>query len=420
MTDLFWPGDERAGDLFSSGALLTAMVAVEEAWLDALVGTGIAPPAAAGEDLHALVGPAQHPWLAHESEAGGNPAMPLVALLRDGLQARNPDAARWLHRGLTSQDVVDTALMICARGAVERTRAALRDQIGLLVRLAETHRDTPMVARTLTQHAVPTTFGLKAGQWLTGVLDAYDDVAALVLPVQVGGAAGTLAGVVELAAGLPDPVRAATGLALELATGLGLTPSTPWHTNRSTVTRLGDTAVRCTDVWGRIANDVLVLGRPEIGEVSEGTGGGSSTMPHKANPALSVLVRRAALSAPQLGATLHLAAAGSVDERADGAWHAEWATLRTLLRRTVVAAEQTSELLAGLRVHAERMATTLAAAREEVRAEQRSLADLAGNTPREEYLGASHAFLEAPLARAAGVLAAPAPARTRPHLEETP
>jgi 3-carboxy-cis,cis-muconate cycloisomerase len=264
-----------------------------------------------------------------------------------------------------------------------------------------------MVARTLTQHAVPTTFGLRAAGWLTGVLDAYDDLAGLVFPVQVGGAAGTMAATVELAAPLADPLRVATDLSLELGTRLGLASSTPWHTSRATVTRLGDSAVRCTDAWGRIAGDVLVLGRPELGEVAEGVGGGSSTMPHKANPVLSTLVRRAALAAPQLGATLHLAAAESVEERPAGAWHVEWDTLRTLLRRTVVAGSHATDLLRGLRVHPDRMRATLEAATDEVRAEQRSMADLAGTTGGGDYLGAADIFVEAPLARAAGVLAVP-------------
>lgn len=408
MPDLFWPGDVRAGDVCTDDALLDAMVAVEEAWLDALSGSGIAPVAAAKEDLWSLVRPAHREWLENESEVGGNPAMALVGLLRDGLEhVGNADAARWLHRGLTSQDVVDTALMLCARTATSALRTSLRAQITRLCVLVEEHRDTPMVARTLTQHAVPTTFGLKVAQWLTGVLDAYDDLTALVLPVQVGGAAGTMAAAVELATAARNPVETATMLSLELATRLGLTASTPWHTSRATITRLGDGAVGCTDAWARIANDVLVLGRPEIGELSEGAGGGSSTMPHKANPVLSVLVRRAALTTPQLAATLHLAAADQVDERADGAWHAEWATLRTLLRRAVVAGAQTEELLAGLQVHAEQMAATLALARDDVRAEQRSMADLAGGSPTGDYLGASAAFIEAPLARAVGILATP-------------
>ena len=128
-------------------------------------------------------------------------------------------------------------------------------------------------------------------------------------------------------------------------------------------------------------------------------------MPHKANPVLATLVRRTALSSPGLAATLHVAAADAGDERPAGAWHAEWDTLRTLLRRTVVAAGQTTELLAGLEVRADRMAATLEAASDAVRSEQRAMADLAGRTPSGDYLGAADAFIEAPLARAAGVLA---------------
>jgi 3-carboxy-cis,cis-muconate cycloisomerase len=295
--------------------------------------------------------------------------------------------------------------MLCAKDAVERILADLRDQVRLLAGLVEAHRRTPMVARTLTQHAVPTTFALKAAGWLTGVLDAYDAAAALVLPVQLGGAAGTMAATVQLADRLDEPVPATTALSLEIATALGLAASTPWHTTRTSVTRLGDAATGCTDAWGRIATDVLTLSRPEIGELSEDLGGGSSTMPHKANPVLSTLVRRAALAAPQLAATLHVAAADAGDERPAGAWHAEWDTLRTLLRRTVVAGGQTTELLSGLQVHADRMAATLDAARDDVRSEQRAMADLAGTDATAEYLGATDAFLEAPLARAAGVLA---------------
>jgi 3-carboxy-cis,cis-muconate cycloisomerase len=418
MVDLFWPGSDRAGDVFTNDALIEAMVAVEEAWLVGLVDAGIAPRTLVVPDLLALVQTRHHEWLENESELGGNPAMALVALLRDGLRVgAAPDAATWLHRGLTSQDVVDSALMICARDAVVRLREALRDQLGLLSRLVEEHRSTPMVARTLTQHAVPTTFGLKAAGWLTGVLDAYDDVAALVLPVQVGGAAGTMAGVVELADHLPDPVGVAHQLSVGLAGRLGLTPSTPWHTSRASVTRVGDASVRCTDAWGRIAGDVLVLSRPEIGEVSEGTGGGSSTMPHKSNPVLATLVRRTALTTPPLAATLHQAAAESTDERSPGPWHAEWATLRTLLRHAVIAGDQVTELLQGLRVHADRMGRTLAAAHDDVRAEQRSMAALTGRPPREDYLGATAALIEAPLARAVAALTDPAPT-ARP--EETP
>ncbi len=312
----------------------------------------------------------------------------LVAILRERLDA---DAARWVHRGLTSQDVVDSALMVLLRDAVSEVRRELREQIGMLADLAETHRTTPMVGRTLTQHAVPTTFGIKVSGWLTAVLDAEEDLASLAFPVQLGGAAGTLAAVVEL--GLD-----ATAARDQLADALGLAPSMPWHTARAPITRVGDAAVGCTDAWGRIANDVLSLSRPEIGELAEGEGGGSSTMPHKRNPVLSALIRRAALAAPQLAATLHVAAANSVDERAAGAWHAEWATVATLVRRTVVAGSQATDLLAGLRVQADRMAATLGTA--DIGSEQQSMAELAGHEPSTDYRGATDEIIDAALDRA--------------------
>ena len=396
MSGLLWPGDDRAGDLMSDGALLAAMVEVEQAWLTALVRSGIAPRTA-GHPLHGLVSTDDLPALASAAADGGNPVIPLVTMLRDRLP--DPEAARWLHRGLTSQDVLDTALMLLARDAVAAIRSSLRAQVVALADLATVHRDTPMVARTLTQHAVPTTFGLKVAGWLTGILDAYVDLGAVRLPVQLGGAAGTLAALVEL--GDTASARACVGAATR---HLGLAEAPPWHTTRTPVTRLSDAAVRCTDAWGRVANDVLALGRPEVGELAEGQGGGSSTMPHKANPVLSTLLRRAALAAPQLGATLHLAAAGQVDERADGAWHAEWGTLALLLRRTVVAGSQATDLVTGLRVRTDRMSATLDAAGADVLAEQRSMAALADRPPRDGYRGLDTELVDAAVRRAHTVL----------------
>jgi 3-carboxy-cis,cis-muconate cycloisomerase len=375
----------------SDAALLGALVRVERAWLDVLVAAGVAP-AAAAHDLSALVGDGDAEELAVAAESGGNPVIPLLAMLRD----RAPDpCAGWLHRGLTSQDVVDTAVMLCARDAVERVRRELAHQVARLAVLAERHRGTPMLARTLTQPAVPTTFAAKVATWLHGLLDADDDLGAVAYPVQLGGAAGTLAALVEL--GGAERARA---LRAALAPELGLAASPPWHTHRAPVTRLADATVRATDAWGRIANDVLVLGRPEIGELADGSGGGSSTMPHKANPTTATLVRRAALAAPPLAATLHTAAAEQVDERADGAWHVEWETLAILLRRTVVAAAQASTLLDDLQVHADRMAAHLADAGDTVLAEQRSMAALAGRDPAAAYTGLVDDLVDEALTRA--------------------
>ena len=392
--DLFWPGADRAEGVFSQAGFLDAIIAVEAAWLAALVEHEVAPPSAA-DGLVDLVSDHHLEWLTNESELTGNPAVGLVDLLRDGVAPRNAAAAAWLHRGLTSQDVVDTALMICARDAVRALLDHLDGVIDALVHLASDHRDTLMVGRTLTQHAVPITFGLKAARWLTGVLDAADDLAALHLPIQLGGAAGTLAAVVELAG-----ADRAGALVEATAERLGLEPSAPWHTTRSPITRFGDALVRTTDACGHLANDVLTLSRPEIGEVTEGTGGGSSTMPGKTNPVLSLQISRAALTTPALAATLHVAAAAQVDERAGGPWHAEWATLRTLVRRSVVAVAQTGELLSGLQVHRDRMLATLDGARQAVLAEQDVMARLAGQDPGADYFGLCGEQVDVVIARA--------------------
>jgi 3-carboxy-cis,cis-muconate cycloisomerase len=222
----------------------------------------------------------------------------------------------------------------------------------------------------------------------------------LALPSQLGGAAGTLAAATELAgpAGLADPAKAALEVAARTSATLGLAARPPWHTARAPVTRIGDALAGCTGAWGRIANDVLTGSRPEIGELAEPAAagrGGSSALPQKVNPVLSVLVRRAALTAPAYAAQLHLAAADAADERPAGAWHTEWQALQLLGRHAVTAAAQTTELLAGLVVHADRMGATLAAAGPGLTAEQRSLGP--GDGP---YLGASDLLVAAALDRA--------------------
>jgi 3-carboxy-cis,cis-muconate cycloisomerase len=405
MTNLLWPGDHRAGEHMTDQALLGSMVAVESAWLGALAAAGLAPADCAGVDLWNLVTHNDCEALAVTAEDGGNPVIPLVKLLRERAE---PAVAPWIHRGLTSQDVLDTGLMLAARAVADDLITQLREQISALSELATRHRATPMVARTLTQHAGPTTFGAKAAGWLNGVIDAFERVAALTTPAQIGGAAGTLAATTELAAlltGTPDPAGVSADLAPNAPTALGLALRPPWHTARAPITAVGDAFVGCTDCWGRIASDIVTLVRPEIAELSEPAAegrGGSSSMPHKRNPVLSILIRRAALAAPPLAATLHTAAALANDERPDGAWHAEWDTLRTLGRRTVVAGSQTAELLAGLTVHAQRMAENLDAA--DVLGEQRAIAELARKMPSPAYFGAADRLIDESRSRAARIL----------------
>jgi 3-carboxy-cis,cis-muconate cycloisomerase len=405
MTNLLWPGDHRAGEHLSDRALLASMVAVESAWLSALAAAGLAPAECAAVDLSKLITPNDCEAPAVSAEDGGNPVIPLVELLR---RRAEPGIAPWIHRGLTSQDVLDTGLMRAVRAVADDLTTRLRQQISTLSELATRHRATPMLARTLTQHAAPTTFGVKAAGWLGGVVDAFERVAALVTPIQIGGAAGTLAATTELAAlltGATDPAGVSVALVRSAATTLGLHERPAWHTARAPVTAAADAFVSCTDCWGRIASDIVTLVRPEIAELSEPTArdrGGSSSMPHKRNPVLSILLRRAAIAAPPLAATLHTAAALANDERPDGAWHAEWDTLRTLGRRTVVAASQSGELLSGLTVHTQRMAENLAAA--DVLGEQRAIADLLGKEPSSTYFGAADRLVDESLSRAARAL----------------
>lgn len=384
MSDLLWPGN--AGELFTDAAFLQAMVQVEQAWLDTLAEAGIAP---ATVPLSDLVGPGDVDRLAQGAEAGGNPVIGLVDLLRDR------SGSRWVHRGLTSQDVMDTALVRCLQDTVTHVEDVLARQGRTLARLAESHRASLMVGRTLTQHAVPITFGLKAATWLNGVVASAQRLGRLApLPAQLGGAAGTLAGPALLAGSAGQALR----MVQSAANRLRLAAAPPWHTERTVLTEHADALVGCSDAWGHIAADVALLSRPEIAELREGVGGGSSTMPDKSNPVRSILVRRHALAAPALAATLHLSATAYVDERPDGAWHTEWDTLRTLARRTVIAAGHTDELLDGLVVDQARMAANAAGAAHALTAEQESLGGRGGDPA--SYLGANDLLIDAALDRA--------------------
>ncbi len=171
MTNLLWPGDNLAGDLMSDAAFLEAMLAVEGAWLDGLIDAGIAPPREARAQLVDLLAENDLEAIARCADADGNPVSGLVSVLRE--RSAEP-TARWLHRGLTSQDVIDTALMLCARDVLGAIGDEFAIQVRALCGLAETHRSTTALARTLTQAALPSTLGAKFAHWLTGVLDAVE------------------------------------------------------------------------------------------------------------------------------------------------------------------------------------------------------------------------------------------------------
>jgi 3-carboxy-cis,cis-muconate cycloisomerase len=389
VSGLLAPGSHRASGVVDDAALVAALLRVEVAWARALVAAGLVDDAAADavERAAADLEPDLDRLVA-DTERAGNPVVPLVALLQDAVG----DGVA-VHRGLTSQDVLDTALVLLAHEALRRVRDDLLTTTAHLAALARTHRDSVMAGRTLTQHAVPTTFGLKVAQRMTAVDDAAEGVGLTLahLPVQYGGAAGTRALLARLAPHADQESVVAT-----FAGALDLRPALPWHTRRGTVTGIGDSLATATDALGALANDVLQLGRPEVAEVREGAApgrGGSSTMPHKRNPVLAVLVRAAALQAPQLAAQLHLAATNSVDERPDGAWHAEWPALRRLLEVAMTAAAQARELAAGLELDAAAMADRAEAASDALLAEGGGTGDV------RDHLGEAGAMVDALLLR---------------------
>jgi len=340
------PAGTATGDL----AFLAALLDAEAALTRAQASLGLAPTGAADAVTAVAADPARFDVhaLALHARTGGNPVIPLVTELGAAVGAEH---SPYVHRGATSQDIMDTAAMLVAVRTLDLVLADLARAEQALARLARRHRDTVMPGRTLTQHAVPTTFGLKAAGWRSLLLDARDRVRGVrdSLPAQLGGAAGTSAAFV--AYGASD-----TGALVEAyAAELGLTaPAMPWHTLRTPVADLAGALALTAGALGKTAADVLTLSRTEIREVSEGTRGGSSAMPHKANPVRATLVAAAARRAPYLAATLYGSLAAE-DERAAGAWHAEWEPLRDLLRLVGGAARDAAELTEGLQVHADAM-----------------------------------------------------------------
>ena len=317
--------DAPAGD----DRVLAAMIAVEEAlagaW-DELDGTAALPRFeplafdAATIDRARLVAGAR--------EAG----VPVIALVEQ-LREQAGDRAGRVHRGATSQDIVDSALVLVSRDSLARARDALSAAAAELADRALRSRATPLLARTLTQPAEPTTLGAALASWLDAVVSALEVIDRLDFPVQLGGAVGTGAAFARLAARADAPRALRAGVAHRL--GLD-DPGRSWHTDRGPVLAIADAAARVAAVAGRIGRDLGLAARD--GVLVPATGGGSSAMPHKQNPVDAVLLAADGLRAPGLLATAHTAALSS-DTRPAGEWHAEWQAWRGLLRIAVESGE---------------------------------------------------------------------------------
>ncbi|MHB1594390.1 MAG: lyase family protein [Streptosporangiaceae bacterium] len=361
-------------------AWLRAMLDIEAALARALERAGLAV-AGAGAAVTAAARAVRVDLddLGVRAAATGNPVPALVRLLTAAVPDDPPGAAQAVHRGATSQDIIDTAMMLLTAGTLDRALADLADAADAAARLARAHASTPMAGRTLLQQAVPVTFGLVAAGWLTGLDEALAGLRRIRterLAVQFGGAAGTLS---ALGAAGPAVVRL-------LADEIGLpAPVLPWHTNRVRIIDIAAALTAACAATGKVARDVTLLAQSEVAEVSEDPGGagsgsagsgsadpggagsgsadrgGSSAMPHKRNPVAAIAVLGCAKRAPGLLATL-AAAAEQEHQRAAGAWHAEWETLTDLLRLTGSAAAWTAEMLTGLRADPARMSANLDAA----------------------------------------------------------
>jgi 3-carboxy-cis,cis-muconate cycloisomerase len=341
----------------SDDAWFRALLEVEAALARAAAGAGLVPTTAADAVTKACADPGRLDLATVVARAAdaGNPVPPLVRVLRDAVGERDAVA---VHVGATSQDVLDTALVLLARNAIAAIDADLVAAADAAARLAATHRDDPVMGRTLMQQALPTTFGLKAAGWLAGLDGARLRLAEVVasLPVQYGGAVGTLAA----SSGSGVAVRTA------LAEGLGLADTAaPWHTVRLPIADLAGALGAAAGVVATVAVDVVLMAQTEVGEVAEVAEGrgGSSAMPHKNNPVAAISARACARRAPGLVATL-FAAMEQEHERAAGAWHSEWPTLTELLRTVGSAASWLAECLTVLRPDVARMAATVAAARD--------------------------------------------------------
>ncbi|XYI32516.1 3-carboxy-cis,cis-muconate cycloisomerase [Cupriavidus oxalaticus] len=350
-------GSPAALEIFSDTGTVQRMLAVEAALARAEARCGVIPAAAASVISEVCADPAVIGLdaLAQAAVAAGNLAIPFVKQLTAAVAARDAEAARFVHWGATSQDILDTALVLQLGDALPVLQADLLALGHACAALATAHRDTPMVGRTWLQHALPTTFGLKAAGWLDALrrdLGRLDAAQGRARALQFGGAAGTLA---SLGASAPDVARA---LACEL--GLDL-PALPWHAQRDRLVEVATTLGMLTGTLGKMARDLSLLMQTEVAEVAEPSGpgrGGSSTMPHKRNPVGCAAVLTAAVRVPPLVATM-LSGMVQEHERALGGWQAEWDTLPQIVTLAAGALRQMGEVAAGLQVDAARMRANL-------------------------------------------------------------
>ena len=366
--------------ILSAESCLKTMLQFEAALAKAEARVGVIPEGAAKHiakqcgTLHVDVS-----TIAKQAALVGNIAIPLIKHLTEAVSQQDRDAARFVHWGATSQDVIDTGLVLQVRDVVTRIEGDLAELSRILMELAHKHRGTLMVARTWMQQALPTTFGYIAAGWLDAILRhrrRLTEIRPRVLVVQFGGAVGTLAALHG------DGPKVATALAEEL--GLALS-AVPWHAHRDRMAEVATFLGLLTGTLGKIARDISLHSQTEVAELlepAEEGRGSSSTMPQKRNPVTCAVVLAAGTRVPGLVATM-LSAMTQEHQRGLGGWQAEWETLPEILRLSGGALHHLAEMLPGLQVDAQRMRENLGATGGLIFAEAvtMALADRMGKMP---------------------------------------
>jgi 3-carboxy-cis,cis-muconate cycloisomerase len=293
--------------------------------------------------------------LAEAATRSGNLAIPLVKALTSEVAKTDKDAARYVHWGATSQDVIDTAAMLGLRAGIDALLDDISRAIKGFARLAQQHRNTPVVARTWLQHALPMPFGLKLAEYAAALHRSRGRLTHLkqqTLALQFGGAAGTLAALGDRGWHVAEKLSELLQLPL---------PEAPWHAHRDRIAEAASVLAIIAGTCGKIARDVQLLMQTDVAEAFEPSGegrGGSSTMPHKRNPVAAASAVAAATMAPNLAATIFAAQVGD-HERSAGPWHAEWPTLPSLMLVTSGGLAAIVDIAEGLEVDAARMRTNL-------------------------------------------------------------
>jgi 3-carboxy-cis,cis-muconate cycloisomerase len=346
----------RTAGAFSDEATLRHMLRFEAALAHAAAGAGLIPAEYAPPIVEAC-DPAHYDpaTLAEAARRSATLTVPVVKALTEEVRKRNAEAAAYVHWGATSQDVIDTALVLQMGEALLPLLKDLGRIVDRFARLAKKHRATPMLGRTLLQPATPLALGQKIGGWASDIDRAKRRLAASFLEahvLQFGGASGSLSALGNKA----KPVMT------ELAKRLGLRlPPAPWFTQRVRIAAVAQDAALVVGSLGKAARDISLMMQFEVSEAAEPAGagrGGSSTMPHKRNPIGAALVLAAATRAPHLAATV-VAAMPQEHERALGGWQAEWPALTSLFDALGSAVEAMLEVSSGLTVDADNMQASI-------------------------------------------------------------